>query len=86
MDIWVQDQNYFAWQFSDRERKLPEAAEFIAAVKKEFEHGKEWFYFREDHRWLIHKLKFPLFMEIYYKFIKDIVFKQNEMEFDGSGY
>jgi len=86
MEIWTEQKfkDFFAWQFSDREKKLPEAKQFTETIKAEFKHKTERFYFRDEQRWLIHKAKFDLFMDIYWSFIKSIVFKQSEMEFDGS--
>ena len=88
MEIWIEKEfkHFFAWQFSDREKKLPEAKMFVANIKKEFEHKKERMYFREKKTWLIHKDKFNLFMEIYWDFVDKIVNKQSEIEFDGNDY
>lgn len=81
MEIWtnIKFKDFFAWQFSDREKQLPEAQEFVATIKKEFKAGSERYYFREEKRWLIHKSKFDLFWKIYSYFIRNMVFKQGEM-------
>ena len=81
MDIWTETRfkDFFAWQFSERERKLPEAKEFVEQIKAQFQHGKERMFFREEKRWLIHKTKFIEFMDLYLNMIKNIVFKQKEI-------
>jgi len=81
MDIWTEFRfnDYFAWQFTERERKLPEAKEFVEQVKNTFAHKTERMYFREENRWLIKKACFIDFMDLYCQFVKSYVFKQSEM-------
>ena len=88
MEIWVESEfgHFFAWRFTDRERKLPEAKEFTETIKKEFKHKTERMYFREENRWLINKLKFNEFMDIHWNFVDKIVNKQSEMEFERQDY
>jgi hypothetical protein len=81
MDIWVETRfkDFFAWQFSERELKLPERKQFIEQIKMKFVHNAEWMYFRADHKWLIHKSRFIDFMDLYCQFVSSYVNKQGEM-------
>jgi len=81
MEIWTEFRfhDFFAWQFSERELKLPERKLFLDKIKSELKYKTEWMYFREEKKWLIHKSRFIDFMEIVIEFYQKLVFKQGEM-------
>ncbi len=81
MDIWIENRfkDFFAWQFSERELKLPGHKLMVEKIKADFEHGTERLFFREEKRWLIHKSRFQDFFDLYFQFIKGIVEAQGEM-------
>ena len=83
MDIWTEHRfhNFFAWQFSERELKLPEHKQFVEQIKAQFQHKTERMYFREHNRWLIHKDRFIDFMDLYCQFVKSYLIKQGEIYF-----
>ena len=83
MDIWPQDNNFFAWRFNEFELKLPEHKDFVEKVKAEFAHKTERMYFREENKWLIHKSQFIDFMDLYCQFVDSYVNNQRGLNLDG---
>lgn len=81
MDIWVENRfkDFFAWQFSERELKLPGHKLMVEKIKAEFKHGTERMFFREEKRWLIHKSRLIDFLDLYCAFIRDYIWAQGEM-------
>jgi hypothetical protein len=81
MDIWVENRfkDFFAWQFSERELKLPGHKLMVEQIKADFKHGTERMFFREETCWLIHKSRFADFFDLYFQFVKDYALAQGEM-------
>ena len=85
MEIWTEFRfhDFFAWQFSERELKLPERKLFLDKIKSELKYKTEWMYFREEKKWLIHKSRFIDFMDLYCQFVSSYINKQSEIYLDG---
>ena len=85
MEIWTEFRfhDFFAWQFSERELKLPERKLFLDKIKSELKYKTEWMYFREEKKWLIHKSRFIDFMDLYCQFVDSYVNNQRGLNLDG---